>query len=426
MGDFKATYYSTRCFLAHHDPYSANQVLAMVSSEGGLGESFPALRWMISHFNYPPTALLVLSVFASLPFGYSHLLFMCISAGALILGGVLIWDIAAPYAPTLSGALIGFVLMNSFGPIATGNVIGICIGCSAVAVWCFLKKRFELGGVLCLALGLMLKPHVVGFVWLYFLLTSGYRKRALQTLGMVTVAGLVSVALVNRVSPHWVDELHTNLALYAAPGGVNDQGPTSARMNQPSYIIDLQTAISPFRDDPHFYNGVSYGVSGILLLAWSFLVFRTNPSMKKSLLALAAVAPLTMLPVYHRTDDAELLLLVVPACALLWSERKQLSWIVAAVTITGSLVTADIPWLILTAVLHHLPRPVGGLRGQVLVASQMLPVPLVMLMEGVIFLWIYSRHVRESADHALFRRRWLAERIPAARPSEQFVGMGES
>ena len=401
MGDFKATYYPTRCLLAHRDPYSASQVLAMFNSEGDPGKSFPALRWMVSHFNYPPTALLVLSPFASLPFQYSHLMFMCISSGALLLAGVLIWDMAAPYAATLSGALIGFVLMNSFGPIATGNVIGICIGCSVVAVWSFLKKRFELTGVACLALGLMLKPHVVGFVWLYFLLANGYRKRALQTLGVVIIAGLMSVALVNSVSPHWLDELHTNLLLYSAPGGINDQGPTSARMNQPSYIIDLQTAISPFRDDPHFYNGVSYGVSGTLLLAWSFIVFRTHPSMKKSFLALAAIAPLTMLPVYHRTDDAELLLLAVPACTLLWSEGERLGWIIAGVTFTGFLVTADIPWLILTNLLHHLPGPVGGLRGQFLIASQMLPAPMVMLAEGVLFLWVYACHVWERADGQL-------------------------
>jgi hypothetical protein len=87
------------------------------------------------------------------------------------------------------------------------------VSLSAVAVWCFLRERFVLAGILCLAVALAVKPQDSGLVWLYFLRAGGvYRKRALQTLLATAVLSLPGVLWVWHASPHWFAEWQSNVA----------------------------------------------------------------------------------------------------------------------------------------------------------------------------------------------------------------------
>jgi len=72
-------------------------------------------------------------------------------------------------------------------------------------------------------------------------------------------------------------------------------GPAAVTSHTPDMVIDLQAAISIFRDDPRFYDPATYIVCGALLLAWSVRTLRSRPSKAGAWLALAAVVPLTML-----------------------------------------------------------------------------------------------------------------------------------
>jgi len=149
-------------------------------------------------------------------------------AASLTTAAFLMWNLAAERAPLLAGALIALILVNSEVVMIIGNAAAVAIGLCVIAVWCLLKNRFAGIGMVCLALSLLLKPHDAGLVWLYFLLAGGaYRKRALQTLLVVVLVAIPAVVWVSQVSPHWMQELHTNLALASARGDLNDPGPTS-------------------------------------------------------------------------------------------------------------------------------------------------------------------------------------------------------
>ena len=52
---------------------------------------------------------------------------MTLNGGGLIVSGLLLWNIAADFAPLLSGMLIGFLLANSEGLLFQGNVAGIVV-----------------------------------------------------------------------------------------------------------------------------------------------------------------------------------------------------------------------------------------------------------------------------------------------------------
>jgi hypothetical protein len=345
---------------------------------------------------YLPTTSIFVAPFAMLPWGTAQVLWAVLGIGSLIFAAFLMWDSGASYAPVISCCLICFLLANTEAFFATGNSAAIVVSLCVAAVWCFLKNRFVWVGILCLAISLAIKPHDAGLVWLYFLLAGGvHRKRALQTLVVTAVLGLATITWVTPIAPHWMQELHTNILLDQLPGKVNNPGPTTLNSRGPGMIIDLQSAISFFRDDPRIYNSVSYLVCGALLLAWVVRTLRVQFSPERAWFALAAVVPLTMLVTYHRPYDAKLLLLAIPACAMLWAERKPIRWLALLVTSAGIVFTADIPLTVLLIFTQNLHLSMEGLFGQMLALVLMRPAPLILLAMGIFYLWIYMRREPE-------------------------------
>jgi hypothetical protein len=399
LADFRALYYPARCLIQHDDPYMEGEVLRIYRAEGGDRPSDTAMVRQIATQNvYPPTAFSFTVPFAMLPWGPARMLWMTLTVGSFIFASFLIWNLGANYAPILSGALIGFLLANSEILIVTGNAAGIVVSLCAVAVWCFLRERFVPAGILCLAVSLAIKPHDTGLVWLYFLLAGGvYRKRALQTLLAAVAISLPGVLWVWQVAPHWMRELHSNILAFSVHGGINDPGLASTGGHGLDMLISLQTAISVFRDDPRIYNPASYLICAPLLLLWAFVTLRSRPSLARAWLALAAIAALSMLPVYHRQVDAKLLLLTVPACAMLWAEGGLIGWFALLVNTAGFVLTGDIPWAILLGFINNSHLPATGLSGQILMAVQVFPAPLILLVMVIFYLWVY---VRRCSAHA--------------------------
>ena len=160
-------------------------------------------------------------------------------------------------------------------------------------------------------------------------------------------------------------------------------------------LVSLQAVISVFRDDPRIYNPVSYLVFAPLLLVWAFITLRSRPAPRRTWLALAAIAALTMLPVYHRQTDTRLLLLTIPACAMLWAEGGLIGWLAILINSAGFVLNGDLSWAIFFGLISHLRLPATPLSGQILVAVQAFPAPLILLVMGIFYLWVYAR--RSSA-----------------------------
>jgi uncharacterized membrane protein (UPF0136 family) len=265
-----------------------------------------------------------------------------------------------------------------------------------VAVWCFLEERFVPAGILCLAISLVFKPQGAGLVWLYFLLAGGvYRKRALQTLLVTAVLAIPAILWVTHIAPHWIEELHANLSASSAHGGINEPGPSSLTGRTLGMVIDLQAVISVFWSNPRIYNPVSYLICGALLLAGAARTLRSRLSLPGAWLALAAIAAIYMLPVYHRQYDAKLLLLTVPACAMLWAEGGPIGWIALLLNTAGIVLTGDIPSAILLIFTRNLNLSPAGLAGKILTAVLLEPTPLILLAMGIFYLWVYLRREPE-------------------------------
>jgi hypothetical protein len=400
--DFRVVYYPARCLLQHADPYMESEVLRAYRAEGADSPTdSEKVRQIVTRYFYLPTAFSFTVPFAMLPWWLAARVWMTITIGSFLVSAFLIWNLGADRSPVLSGVMVGFFLANSELLIVTGNAAAIAISFCVISVWCFVRDRFAAAGILCLAIGLALKPHDTGLVWLYFLLAGGvYRKRALQTAVATVVLSLPAVLWVWHVSPHWMQELNANIAAFAVHGGINDPSVASTGAHGLDMLISLQAVTGMFWDSPLVYNPVAYVVCAPLLLAWAFVTLRSRPTLRNTWLALAAIAALTMLPVYHRQNDAKLLLLTVPACAMLSAEGGAIGWLAVLASGAGFVLTGDLPWAILLALINRVHLPASGLSAELAAGVQIFPAPLILLGVGVFYLWVYARHGSSTASPA--------------------------
>lgn len=401
MADFSVLYYGARCAVQHKDPYDPATVLREFKADGRTLPAKPSLKKAmqigVSTCIYLPSALLLAVPFAVLPWHLAQALWLSLTAILLALAAFSMCDLGLDAGPVLSIFLAGIILVNCELLLLGGNAAGITVSLCVISAWCFLRARYAWAAVLLLAISLVVKPQDAGFVWLYFLLAGGVlRKRAMQILAVVALLALFASVWVAPASPHWMREMRANINSEIVHGGISDSGPSGAIERGAGPIIDLQAAISVFRDDPHFYNLVSYLTVGFLILVWALAVLVKRASPRSALLALAAISALSLLPVYHRPYDAKLLMLTIPACAMLWPEKGPVRWVALGLTSAGILVTSDIPLALSFALYHSSPIPTSTLVGKI-VTVLIWPAPLVLLALGCFYLWVFLRCTHPQA-----------------------------
>lgn len=399
--DFSFAYYGTRCLLRSADPYNAPLILRVYVEETGLKalNTVEASDPKVATSQvYLPATFLLMVPFALLPWKAAFALWTLLSAGSFLLAVYLVWEICSTDGPRLAATLLAFLLATSATLLAMGNPATVVISLCVVAVWCFLRNRHAWLGVLCLAAALALKPHDAGFVWLCLLLFGpAYRKRALQTLAVVVALCIPSTLWVAHVSPHWTTELRANLGVDSVRGGTNDPGPTSDNIGGIDILVNLQTVFSVFRDAPLFYNLATYLVCGPLLLVWLVVAVRGRHTETQLWLALAAIAALSMLPLYHRQHDAKLLLLTFPACCILWARRGLAGWIALGLNAAGIVLNGDILSLLRIRMVAPLLNSLTGFPKELVTVLLARPVTLILLATGVFYLWIFVRASRDDA-----------------------------
>jgi hypothetical protein len=398
--DFRAVVYGSRCLLHHCDPYNQEDLFHFYERElGSAAASHFRTHTLTLYVNLPST-ILVTAPFAIVPFWFSSLLWSTITAASFILASFLIWDLSSSYAPVLSAALVAISLMSGAVVLGNGNPAGIVISFCLIAVWCFLKNRFTLAGVLCLSVSLALKPHDVGLVWLYFLLAGGkLRKRAVHTFAVSGLLILVSVLWLSESAPNWLPELRSNMVAMAAHGGNNDPGPAgpTSRDRAIESIVNMQSAVSWVKDDPKFYNTVTFVVCGLMFLSWTVGIFLSPRTSDRTWLALASIVPLTMLVTYHRAYDTRLLMLGIPACVMLAAEKGKIGGAAVLISTLGLIFTGELP--------HALVRPLvariqTSMEGSSRMATLLLhrPAPLALLLMAGFYLWVFLSRSSQQSD----------------------------
>ena len=394
--DFQIVYLASRCLVEHRDPYSETEFLHVFQEERGTVPSDPLKRHKFQDAAmavvYLPTALMLLAPFATFGWGTAQVLWTMLTIGIFTLACCLIWIIASDSSPPVATCLIVFILANSEVVFAFGNAAGVAVSLCAIAVWCFFTGRFEYAGVVCLAASLAIKPHDSAAVWLYLFIVGGQlRKRAVQALIVVCALGALAVVWIYTVSPHWIQEIRSNLEIVSARGGIADPGPAGSSNSTGGMIISLQSVASVFHDDPTFYNSAAWLICAPIFIAWLMRTLRAGTSHVEIWLAFAVLVPLSMLPVYHRPYDAKLLILAVPACAAMWAQGGARRWGGLITTSAAILVTSDLPSALLAVLRTKLPAYPVGLSNQILTVMLARPAPLFLLSMSIFYVWVYVR-----------------------------------
>lgn len=403
--DFAQIYFGVRCLIDHQDPYDGEAPLRAFDASGlrfpaNPPENLRINRITIAQAMYLPTGFLVLAPFALAPWAIAHMVWFWVMAGLLALAGLLAWDLASD-APFLAGWMTGFILLNSVMVLLVANPAGIAVPLCIIAAWCFLKGRLGPVGVALLAAGLVIKPQDAGLLWLYFLLAGGPgRKRAWQTLGVAAVLGTCAAVWIAPIAPRWLPELRRNIHLEFVPGGIDNLNPFGAASSQFDPVISMQNTLRVLRDAPGFYGPGTLIVTGLVVLAWALVIARKRSSSRRILLALAATSVLTLLPSYHRNHDAKLLLMMIPACTLLWAGGGVRRWVALGLTWAAILVTSDMP-VIGSIVAMGILRPTAATPGGKLLLLALHPAPLVLLAAGCFYLWAFIYFEPRTADASL-------------------------
>lgn len=387
MTDFLQIYSSSRCVIQHHDPYRPAELEAFYRADMGVSPADSGvshtMRLIVFICPNLPTTLFLIAPIAAMPWKAAVLVWMMLIAACFIFACMRIWSVGAESAPRMFGGLIFLVAVNSGLLLATGNTAGLVVSLTVIAVCCFLQERFLPAGILCLAIALAMKPHDAGPIWLYFFLVGGsQRKRALQTLALTLLIIMPAILWVSHSAPHWAPELQSNLAAGLKSGGLNNPGPTTQGGRGIGMIISLQAILSLIWDNESFYNLSAYLICGVLLVVWSARTLRSEYSARRAWFALAAISALTMLPFYHRTYDARLLLLTIPACAILSKQGGPIAWCALLLNLSAIVLTGDVFWVTFFQLTHY---------SGVAVTLGMIPAPLTLLALGIFYLWVYIR-----------------------------------
>jgi glycosyl transferase family 87 len=401
--DFRAVVYGSRCLLQHCDPYNQEDLFRFYERELGTAAASHFRGHTLTLYVNLPTTILLTAPFAILPFGVSSLLWSTITAASFILASFLIWKLSSTYAPVLSAGLIAISLMSGAIVLGNGNPAGIVIPFCLIAVGCFLKDRFALAGVLCLSISLALKPHDAGLVWLYFLLAGGkLRKRAIHTLAVSSLLIVAAVLWVSETAPNWLPELRSNMVTMAAHGGNNDPGPAgpTSRDRAIETIVNLQSAVSWVNDDPRFYNAITFTVCGFMFLSWIVGIFLFPRTMAGTWLALASIAPLTMLVTYHRAYDTRLLMLGIPACVMLAAEKGKTGSAAVLISTLGLIFTGELPYALVRPLLGRIQTSMEGSSSMATLCLNR-PAPLVLLLMSGFYLWVFLRRSSQRNDQLL-------------------------
>lgn len=402
MVDFKAVYYGARSLLHHHDAYDPAAMSELYRTQYGESDFIAQHKAMVYSVYFPAT-FFILAPIAMLPWSAASGLWSAIMLASLIAAGLAIWRIGAEHAPILSGGLIGLALANGAVVLANGNPAGIVVGLCVIAGWSLSQERWVWVGIFCLVASFAIKPQDAGFIWLFFLLRPGaFRKRALQTAAITALLAIVSGWWAWRLAPRWLPELRANLAAVSVRGGNSDPGPAglTSRTGTMEAITDLQTVLSVARDEPVFYDSITYLVCGVLLAVWLIGTVMSRKTTAIHWTALAVIAPLTLLVNYHRAYDARILLLCIPACAMLWAKGGPVAKFAVALTTLAFVFTGEFFLALLSPVTAKLHLGTGTIAGKLGTILLMRLPALTLLAVCLFYLWIYMRDQHSGVGSA--------------------------
>jgi Glycosyltransferase family 87 len=350
--DFASVYGATRSWLHGENPYDMRAVAREVHGAGDDPATLPYTDPPPSV--YLPTALPIIASVAWLPWKAARLAWASLSIAAFAISVLLLFhrctlDTAQRW---LLGAFILLFSPTSSG-LSTGNPSVISCGLTLGGVFLVLEQRTIVGAVL-LGLAHSIKPQVSIAAVVVLALWGYWRALGLSFL-IPAGAALVSFLRVFSFDQYrvWLLTLQRDIADASLPGGLNDPSPA----NYFSYhLINEAALLTVWLHNPLVVRALVW--ISVAVLACTYLLLRKNLCGDRRLRDLAFFCCLSLVSVYHRYYDAQLLLGTVPFLLVREKEARK----VRAALWIGLLILLFPLQAIMAESLRHLnPASPGGL-----------------------------------------------------------------
>ena len=316
LWDFASHYSSARLWLIGQNPYdNASLTVAWQASSPGPFDA-PLDYW---YGLLPPGAYVVLAPLAALPAWAAALAWLALSAGAIAVCVSVALSLAnirpnSLNAWLLTGAALAAAPFQAL--LAVGQVSLFAVALILLAVWCARRDRAAHAGVL-LAVAASFKPQLAAPFGLFYLC---YRNWKLA--GYATVTGLllngIGVAQLEWRGIDWWTMWTANIAASTRPGQANDPTFTGHWRHQ---IVSLTVLLHALTASKLAVTLLNATLSAALVGTYAWLARRARFS-ADALLSVSILCAVGLLPVYHRSYDAALL--IVPLAWALTSLRGPL------------------------------------------------------------------------------------------------------
>jgi alpha-1,2-mannosyltransferase len=314
--DYANHYSAARLWLIGQNPYdNAALTIAWRASAPGPFDA-PMDYW---YGLLPPGAFVALAPLAALPAWAATLAWLALSAGA-VAACVFVALALANVRPNslnawvLTGAALAAAPFQTL--VAVGQVSLFAVALILLAIWCAQRGKSAHAGVL-LAVAASFKPQLAAPFGLFYLCYRNWK-----LIGYAAVTGLllngIGVAQLEWRGVNWWSGWTANIAASTRPGEANDPTMAGRWRHQ---IVSLTVLLHSFTTSKVLVTLLNATFAAALVGAYAWLTRRARFS-ADALLSIATLCAVGLLPVYHRSYDAALL--IVPLAWALSSLRGPL------------------------------------------------------------------------------------------------------
>ena len=302
-----AQYYATsRIWLRGQNFVNPENFAAMWRDEVGETLSSDTVRM---HIAPPPGALVLFAPIGALSWPAAKIAWLIVLLAAF---AATVWSLMRTagftlHEPRTIAFIAGCLALAPFHTgIASANQTILVVGLCALGIWAAQSEHELLAGIL-FGAACSLKPHIAAFLVLYYLLQRRWRL-FITAVTFTAALVLVAVAWMQFSGVSWFPDYLNNIKFGAARNKIDDFSTANPIRFM---LINLQVPFYSFTHSAKSANLLAFSVGVLLILIWAVLVLRTRLH-DSGLLALATIAVIGLLPLYHRLYDASVL--AIPLC----------------------------------------------------------------------------------------------------------------
>lgn len=323
--DFLSPYIQTKAWVHGEDPYSPRTLVSLWPADNRrpLWVDNDIARGTLEKARgipspYPLTTLVLLSPFTVLAWTTAIRLWMLLTIGALIGSALALISIChkklwEQRSLIFLAALLALAPMHT--SLATANiaVLAICLG--VFAVWTERVGYTNWPGIL-LAAATCLKPTVAVGLLIYYVVQRRWKLIALSC-GLVAFVEFIGILRSMLGGIPWLASYVANTHKVFASGSLDDFTQANPiRFN----LINGQVFFCDLLRNRSAANLLSWLLCSVLAAWWIWMCYRRDDS---EVLKISAISVLSLIPIYHRSYDATLLIWPLAWCLLLGHNQKR-------------------------------------------------------------------------------------------------------